>query len=118
MLNEYEILRGGIMNCNYFRQHSRHSREGHRKTQPPRSTGQGRRGHNDSLATSRWRREPNPVALSELEGGNQDQNTHRENKYKPEFLDCSKLTPSVEEEAERGKSKDCRVFFRMCPLGK
>jgi len=84
------------------RQHSRHSREGHRKTQPARSIDLRKWSRNESLASSRWRREPNPVALSELDAGNQDQNTHRENKYKPEFLDCSKLNPTVEEEAERG----------------
>ena len=56
------------------------------------------------------------MALTEQDAANQYQ--HRENKYKPEFLDCSKLLPTVEEEAERGKGT--RQYFvsvcTYCPL--
>lgn len=86
--------------------HGRHSkREQHRKNQSSRWS------HDDPLVPSRWRREPNPnpVALTEQDAANQ--NYHRENKYKPVFLDCSKLNPVVEEEAERGKMK-----ILKCPL--
>lgn len=56
----------------------------------------------NSLISSRTRREPNPnpVALNEQDTARLNQ--HRENSFKPEFIDCSKLEPVVEEQAERG----------------
>jgi len=77
--------------------HGRHSkREQHRSEISPQS----RWARESPFVSSRWRREPNPVALTDQDAANHNQ--HRENKFKPQFLDCSKLEPVVEEEAERG----------------
>ena len=68
----------------------------------------------NSLISSRTRREPNPnpVALNEQDTARLNQ--HRENSFKPEFIDCSKLEPVVEEQAERGKSRCFLVIYDLC----